>query len=313
MTSGAESRQTGQVPRVAITGASGFLGAALAARLREDSVTVQRLRRGPRAIAPDVAWNPEAGTIDSAALEGVDIVVNLAGEPLVQRWTDARKRRIRESRVRSTDLLARTLASLRHPPRALLSGSAIGIYGDRGEEELDEESSTGGDFLASVASDWERAAEPARTAGIRIAFLRTGLVLNPRGGALAKMLLPFKLGFGGRLGPGSQWMSWIALTDWLRAVRLLLLEEAISGPVNLVGPNPLPNEVFTKTLARVLGRPTLLPLPPAAVEILFGEMGRATLLGSQRVHPRRLLEAGFEFECPTLEGALRREGVGSSG
>jgi uncharacterized protein (TIGR01777 family) len=302
---GVSDRATG--PRVAITGASGLLGSALAVRLREDGSTVHRLKRGTRALAPDIAWNPDAGTIDAAALEGVDAVVNLAGESLLQRWSEGRKRRIRESRVRSTTLLARALASLRQPPRVLLSGSAIGIYGDRGEEELDERSSAGSDFLASVAREWEQAAEPARAAGIRVTLLRTGVVLSRRGGALAKMLLPFRMGIGGRIGAGGQWMSWIALTDWVRATLFLLSRDALAGPVNLVAPNPVPNHVFAKTLARVLSRPALAPVPSGAVGLIFGEMGRATILASQRIHPRRLLEAAFEFEHPTLEGALRQE------
>jgi len=293
--------------RVAITGASGLLGSALAVRFREDGGTVHRLKRGTRALDPDIAWNPDADTIDAAGLEGVDAVVNLAGESLLQRWTEGRKRRIRESRVRGTALLARTLAGLRQPPRVLLSASAIGIYGDRGEEELDERSSAGSDFLASVAREWEQATEPARAAGIRVALLRTGVVLSRHGGALAKMLLPFRIGIGGRIGAGKQWMSWIALADWIRATLFLLSSGALAGPVNLVAPNPVPNQVFAKTLARVLSRPALAPVPSGAIGLLFGEMGRATILASQRIHPRRLLEAGFEFEYPTLEGALREE------
>jgi len=293
--------------RVAITGASGLLGSALAVRFREDGGTVHRLKRGTRALDPDIAWNPDADTIDAAGLEGVDAVVNLAGESLLQRWTEGRKRRIRESRVRGTALLARTLAGLRQPPRVLLSASAIGIYGDRGEEELDERSSAGSDFLASVAREWEQATEPARAAGIRVALLRTGVVLSRHGGALAKMLLPFRIGIGGRIGGGKQWMSWIALADWIRATLFLLSSGALAGPVNLVAPNPVPNQVFAKTLARVLSRPALAPVPSGAIGLLFGEMGRATILASQRIHPRRLLEAGFEFEYPTLEGALREE------
>jgi uncharacterized protein len=293
--------------RVAITGASGLLGSALAVRFREDGGTVHRLKRGTRALDPDIAWNPDADTIDAAGLEGVDAVVNLAGESLLQRWTEGRKHRIRESRVRGTALLARTLAGLRQPPRVLLSASAIGIYGDRDEEELDERSSAGSDFLASVAREWEQATEPARAAGIRVALLRTGIVLSRHGGALAKMLLPFRIGIGGRIGAGRQWMSWIALADWIRATLFLLSSDALAGPVNLVAPNPVPNEVFAKTLARVLSRPALAPVPSGAIGLLFGEMGRATILASQRIHPRRLLEAGFEFEYPTLEGALRQE------
>ncbi|HZI41775.1 MAG TPA: TIGR01777 family oxidoreductase [Gemmatimonadaceae bacterium] len=292
--------------RIAISGASGFLGCALAVRLRAQGITVQRMRRGARAAPPDLAWRPESGEIDTAALNGVDAVVNLAGAPIARRWTERRKREILESRIRGTRLLADTVARLDRKPRVFVSGSAIGIYGSRGDEELDEDSRPGNDFLAQTAAAWEEAAAPASAAGIRVLFLRTGVVLNPAGGALAKLLLPYKLGLGGRVGSGAQWMSWIGLEDWLNAVGFALAAN-LAGPVNLVAPNPVPNVDFVKTLARVLGRPAMMPLPEAAVELLFGEMGRSTLLGSQRVHPRRLHEAGFEFSHPTLEQALRAE------
>jgi uncharacterized protein (TIGR01777 family) len=237
----------------------------------------------------------------------VAAVVNLAGEPIVERWTAAHKKAIRDSRVDSTNLLAQSLAALPDPPRVLLSGSAIGIYGNRGDEELDESSTAGGDFLAEVAQAWERATASASETGIRVVHLRTGVVLNPSGGALAKMLTPFKLGAGGTIGSGTQWVSWISLQDWLSAVEFLIGAESLAGPVNLVAPNPVPNEEFARTLARVLSRPALAHVPAVAVELLFGEMGREILLASQRVHPRRLMAAGFEFGCPTLEQALRSE------
>ena len=293
--------------RVAIAGASGLLGSALAAQLQREGVIVQRLRRSANAVKPDIAWSPASGNIDLSALEGVDAIVNLAGAPIAQRWTAERKADIRASRITSTECLARAIAKLRRPPRTFLSGSAIGIYGDRSNEELDENSSSGSDFLAATAVAWEHAAEPAGDAGARVVLLRSGIVLSPRGGALAKMLMPFKFGFGGRVGSGTQWMSWIGLEDWVRAVTFLLTADAIAGPVNLVAPSPVPNDDFTKTLARVLGRPTLGFVPAAAVDWLFGEMGRATLLASQRVHPRRLIEGRFEFTYPTLEQALRAE------
>jgi uncharacterized protein (TIGR01777 family) len=235
----------------------------------------------------------------------MDLVVHLAGEPIAQRWTAERKRRIRESRTKGTALLASTLASLTRPPAVFLSGSAIGYYGNRGDEELDENSSAGTDFLAGVAQQWESATAPAAAAGIRVALLRTGIVLTAEGGALGKMLLPFKLGLGGRLGSGTQWMSWIALEDWVRAVRFVANATSMSGPVNLVAPNPVRNAEFAQTLARVLGRPSFAPVPTFALELLFGEMAEATLLASQRVRARRLLEAGFEFRQLTLEQALR--------
>jgi hypothetical protein len=293
--------------RIAISGASGFLGTALAARLQRESKTIQRLRRAERgAPPPDIAWRPDAGRIDIAALDGVDAVINLSGEQIARRWTPKHKRAIRDSRVDSTTLLARSIAGLPHPPRVFVSGSAIGIYGDRGDEELDEESRLGTDFLAEIAEAWEHSTEPARAAGIRVVLIRTGIVLNPHGGALARMILPFKLGLGGKIGSGSQWMSWIGLEDWLSAVEFAL-DAGVSGPMNLVAPNPVQNAEFAKTLARVLRRPALVPVPAATINLIFGEMGRATLLASQRIHPRRLTEAGFEFAHPTLEQALRAE------
>ena len=293
--------------RVAITGASGLLGSALAGQLRRQGVTVHRIKRGATAVAPDIAWSASTGILDLSALDGVDAIVNLAGEPIAQRWNAKRKAAIRDSRLTTTALLAGAIARLRCPPRALLSGSAVGFYGDRGDEELDEDSGPGSDFLAEVAVAWERAASVVRESGTRVALLRTGVVLSPAGGALQKMLMPFKFGLGGRVGSGSQWMSWIALDDWVRAAQFVLFEDAVSGAVNLVAPSPVPNAEFTTTLARVLGRPTLGIIPERAVDLLFGEMGRATLLASQRVHPRRLVDAGFEFAHSTLEQALRAE------
>lgn len=268
---------------------------------------VQRMRRGKTAARPDIAWDPTTGEIDLAQLEGVDAIVNLAGEPIAQRWTSGRKVAIKSSRTAGTALLAKSIGRLSQPPPLLLSGSAIGIYGDRGDEELDENSAPGTDFLAETANAWEGAAAPATSVGTTVAFLRTGVVLNPAGGALAKMIVPYKLGLGGRIGPGSQWVSWIGLQDWVAAVMFLLTTRTLEGPVNLVAPLPMPNAEFSKTLARVLGRPTLGFVPAPAVDLLFGEMGRATLLASQRVYPRRLLDAGYEFIHPTLEQALRAE------
>jgi uncharacterized protein (TIGR01777 family) len=290
---------------VLITGASGFLGGALAEQLQRDGLSVRALKHGRSASS--TTWDPEAGRIDHNAFEGVDAVVNLAGESLAERWTAERKSRIRDSRVAGTTLLARTIAELPQRPRVLLSASAIGIYGDRGDEELDESSAAGTGFLADVTREWERATAPATATGIRVVLLRTGLVLSPRGGALAKMLLPYRMGLGGRVGSGRQWMSWIGLGDWVRAAMHALRVDALSGPVNLVSPNPVRNESFVRALARVLGRPAITPLPAFAVDVLFGEMGRATLLGSQRVTPRQLVATGFQFANPELEGALRKE------
>ncbi|MGQ0538609.1 MAG: TIGR01777 family oxidoreductase [Gemmatimonadaceae bacterium] len=289
---------------VAITGASGFLGSALAAALRAEGFTVLSIGRGERA---DIRWSPRDGRLDGSRLEGAQAVVNLAGENLAQRWTETRKREIRASRVDGTALLARTLMALGNKPAVLVSGSAIGYYGARRlKETLSEQSAPGSDYLAAVARDWEQAADPARQAGIRVAYVRSGIVLNPKGGVLQRLLPIFSLGAGGRLGDGNQWMSWIALSDWVRAVRFLLGAD-LSGPVNLVAPNPVRNRTFTEALGRSLGRPTAIPVPEFAVRLAFGEMGEATVLADQCVHPDRLLEAGFEFRFPKLMDALSHE------
>jgi uncharacterized protein (TIGR01777 family) len=293
---------------VAITGASGLIGSALVTRLRQRGHTVRRLvRRTPDVNAGDVQWDPQRGQLDPAALTGVQAVVHLAGEPIAQRWTAARKEAIRTSRVQGTDLLARTLASMPQPPAALLSGSAIGYYGNRGDEPLDEGSRAGTDFLAGVTQDWERATTPAARAGVRVVLLRTGIVLAKEGGALAKLLLPFRMGMGGPIGNGRQWMSWIALEDHLRAIEFALHSASLRGPVNLVAPNPMTNAEFASVLGRVLARPAFLPVPRFALELLYGEMADATILAGQRVTPAALTGAGFSFALPTLEQALRAE------
>jgi uncharacterized protein len=293
--------------RIIIAGATGFLGSALVRELAGEGITVHRLSRHTATAPGDIIWHPERGELDPGALEGAEAIVNLAGEPIAQRWTPEKKAAIRDSRILATTLLSKTIARLQRPPRLFLSGSAIGIYGDRGDEELDEDSSPGKGFLAETAVAWERAAEAASSASTRVLLLRTGVVLNPEGGALAKMLLPYKLGLGGRVGSGKQWMSWIGREDWVRAVLFLLRSTTIRGPVNLVAPIPVPNAEFTRTLARVVGRPTLGLVPAVLVDLVFGEMGRETLLGSQRLHPRRLTNAGFQFAHSTLEPALRAE------
>jgi uncharacterized protein (TIGR01777 family) len=293
---------------VAITGATGFIGSALVDELGAAGHTVRRLVRSERRRRPgDVVWDPATGRLDPQALERVDAVIHLAGEPIAQRWTTETKRRIRESRVRGTKLLATTIASLAQPPRVLVSGSAMGIYGDRGEEELGETSAVGSDFLAKVATEWEAAAEPAARAGVRVVKLRTSLVLSPRGGALAKLLLPFRMGAGGRVGSGRQWVSWIGLADAVGAITHALGTEALVGPVNLAAPTPVRNVELTETLARVLRRPALVPVPAFVLRLAFGEMVEATLLASQRIRPQRLLESGYQFRYPTLESALRHE------
>jgi len=255
----------------------------------------------------EIGWDPVAGRLDPNDLEGLDAVVHLAGENIGVRWTAARKARIRDSRIQGTRVLSEALSRTRSQP-ALISASAIGIYGDRGDEVLTESSAPGPreDFLAAVGQEWENAAAPARAAGIRVVHPRFGVVLSPAGGALRKMLVPFRLGLGGRLGNGAQWMSWISIDDVAGALLHLVLNRALSGPVNVTAPGPLRNRDFTRTLGRVLSRPTLFPVPAAALRLVLGEMADYTLLPSARVLPDRLLASGYEFIHPDLETALRQ-------
>jgi uncharacterized protein (TIGR01777 family) len=289
---------------IAITGATGMIGSALVDRLRSRGHIVRRIVRS--APGPgDVLWDPSHDLIDARALVGVDAVVNLAGEPIARRWTAERKGALRESRVRGTTLLARAVTALPVKPRVFLSGSAVGYYGDRGDAVLDETAGPGEGFLPRLTTDWEGATAPIGDAGVRVVLLRTGIVLSQTGGALAKLLPIFRLGGGGPLGSGTQWMSWITLDDHVRAMEHLLFAEGMRGAVNLTAPAPVRNADFAATLGRVLGRPAVLPVPAFALELLYGEMARATLLAGQRVMPAALASAGFQFEAPTLEGALR--------
>lgn len=292
---------------IAISGSGGLIGSALVRALGTRGHDVRRIVRGAPRSPTDIAWDAARGTFDTARFAGVEAVIHLAGENLAQRWTSNARRRIRESRVAGTEALARALAELEKKPRVLLSGSAIGIYGDRGDEVLDESSAPGSDFLADVCAAWEAATAPAAAAGIRVVPLRTGLVMSRDGGVLAKMLPAFKFGVGGHMGSGRQWMSWISVDDYPRVVSHLLANDAITGPVNIVAPNPVTNTEFSRTLARVLGRPSFLSVPKIALELAMGEMAEDTILASQRVLPRRLLETGFDFQQPTLESALRAE------
>jgi hypothetical protein len=295
--------------RLAVSGASGLVGSALTARLAREGHRVHRLVRGEAAgTGEDIAWDPERGRLDPGGLRGVDAVVHLAGASVAGgRWTSARKALIRDSRIAGTRLLAETLGRLAPPPRVLVSASAIGYYGDRGDEPLTEAAPPGEGFLAEVCQAWEAATGAARDAGIRVVCLRIGMVLAARGGALGRMLLPFRLGLGGVVGSGRQYVSWIALTDLVAAIRHAIRAETLVGPVNAVAPGAVTNREFTETLGRVLGRPTLAPLPAPVVHLLFGEMGRALLLASARVVPERLRESAFAFAHPDLEGALRAE------
>jgi hypothetical protein len=290
---------------VLVTGAHGFLGSALIPRLASRGHRVVRLVRRPAAGPAEVRWDPDAGAIDAAALEGVEAVVHLAGERIAAvRWTQAKRRRIAASRVNGTRLLAEALAALSRPPRVLLSASAIGYYGDRGDEVLTEDSSPGQTYLARVCVDWEAAAEPARRAGIRVAHLRNANVLSGQGGYLGPLLPLFRFGLGGRLGSGRQYFAWIALADWLAAAELLLTNERMAGPVNMAAPQPVTNAEFTRTLGRMLRRPALFAAPSSALRAVMGEFARE-VLASTRVEPARLLATGFRFRYPRLEEALR--------
>jgi uncharacterized protein len=292
--------------RIAITGSTGLIGEALVRSLTGDGHRVVRLvRDAARASADDVVWDPAHGTIDATRLEGVDAVVHLAGAPIgASRWTPATKLAIRESRVRGTDLIARTVAGLDRPPAVLVSSSAVGVYGDRADEELTEDSSVGDDFLAEVCIAWEAAAAPAREAGIRVVMPRTGVVIAKDGPLIDKVELPFRLGVGGRVGSGRQYVPWISLVDEVAALRFLI-DSSLEGPVNLVGPAPATNAELTSALGTVLRRPTLLPIPALAIRLLYGEMGETLATVSQRVLPRRLLEAGFTFQHSSILAALR--------
>ena len=293
--------------KVLITGSSGLVGTALRAFLGRGGHQVRRLLRGASASDDATSWNPADGTFAADAFDGVDAVVHLAGESIAGgRWTAARKTRIRESRVTGTRQLCEALSRLDTPPKTLVAASAIGFYGDRGNELLDESAGPGSGFLPEVCQAWEAAVERARERGIRVVHLRIGIVLSPLGGALAQMLLPFKLGVGGVLDGGDQYMSWIALDDLLGIVLHALTDDSVSGPVNAVAPQAVTNREFTKTLGAVLNRPTILPAPAFALRIALGEMADALLLASTRVDPAVLRRTDFEFAYPHLENALRQ-------
>jgi uncharacterized protein len=292
---------------VAVTGSHGFVGSALVPALARAGHRVVRLVRGRPVGADELGWDPDAGTIDAEGLEGIDAVVHLAGAGIGdKRWTEARKRLILESRTKGTGLLARTLAALAHPPSVLVSASAIGYYGDRGDEPLDEQSGPGTDFVAGVCVQWEAATAPTAEAGVRVATTRSGLILGRDGGVFPRMLLPFRLGIGGRIASGRQYMSWISISDEVGAIMHALTNDAVSGPVNVTGPAPVTNAEFTETLGRVVHRPTVIPTPLFPLRLRYGsELVRHLLVEGQRVLPKRLEESGFRFAHPTLEEALR--------
>lgn len=292
---------------VAITGASGLIGSNLADFLTTGGHRVIRLVRDSRQLADDsIYWNPATGEIDVEGLVGADALVHLAGTSIASgRWTEARKRSIKQSRVKGTELISRTLATMSGGPRILVSASAVGFYGDRGSERINETALAGKGFLAEVCRAWEGAAKPAERAGVRVTTLRTGVSLSPAGGALGQMLLPFKMGAGGRLGSGKQYLSWIDNDDLIAAIHHVLMTDSIRGPVNATAPYPVTNSTFTAALGRTLSRPTVIPVPAFAVKAAFGQLGTEALLWGQRALPEKLLESGFTFFYEGVEESMQ--------
>lgn len=291
--------------KILISGATGLVGTELRSLLKDKGHEITVLTRSQSGASEKTAiWNPSTGDVESDKLEGHDAVVHLAGESIMGRWTEEKKIEIENSRVIGTRLLAETLAGLKSKPSVIVSASAIGYYGDRGEELLTEDSEEGDSFLADVAAKWEDALKPATDAGIRAVMVRLGIVLSSEGGALEQMLLPFKLGVGGRIGDGEQYWSWIAIDDVVGAIYHCIVNDGISGPVNLVSPNPVTNNEFTDTMGEALGRPTILPLPAFAARGLFGEMAEELMLASTRVVPEKLLESGYKFQYTDLKAVL---------
>ncbi len=291
--------------KVLVSGATGLVGSALRSELESKGHSVVVLSHSKPSSESVIRWDLSRGQIDASRLEGMDAVVHLAGENIVGRWTEEKKRKIRDSRVRGTRLLAEAIAGLSRRPQTMVCASAIGYYGDRGNELLREESEPGDAFLSGVVKEWEAAAEPAREAGIRVANLRFGIVLSPEGGALGTTLPIFKLGGGGKVGNGRQWWSWVALDDVVGALVHALENDSVEGAVNVAAPNPMTNAEYTKVLGDVLNRPTLLPAPAPALRAVLGQVADELLLASARVEPAKLKETGYEFRYPELEEALR--------
>lgn len=292
--------------RVAVTGSSGLIGRSLVESLQADGHTVHRVVRDrARATGGDIYWSVQRGEVDAEAFAGVEAVVHLAGEPIGKRWTPEQKARVRDSRVAGTHLLAEALASLDDRPRVLVSQSGANYYGDRGDDVLTEAEGPGRGFLATVCAEWESAADPAREAGIRVVHPRTGVVMAEEGPLIDKVELPFKLGVGGRVGSGRQWVPWIAMEDELRGIRFLVDQDTLSGPVNLVAPEPVRNLEMTRALGAVWRRPTVMPVPVFALRLLYGEMGVTLATESVRAVPEKLREAGFEWTHRDLLAALQ--------
>lgn len=295
--------------RILVSGVSGPIGAALVPSLEASGARVTRLMRAGSAVGPAttteiIRWEPSKPIIPDA-VSGFDAVIHLAGESIIGRWTAEKKAKIRDSRVAGTRYLAEALAQTKNKPQVFVCSSAIGYYGDRGDEVLNEHSAPGLGFLAEVCRDWEAATQPAADAGIRTVQIRTGIVLSPKGGALAKMLTPFKMGAGGRLGSGRHWMSWIDVEDMVGAIHHVLKADSLRGPVNMVAPSPVTNAEFTKTLASVLRRPAIFPVPAFVVKLAFGEMGETVLLASQRVEPTKLITRRHQFRFSDLRSSLQ--------
>ncbi len=293
--------------KILVSGASGLVGKPLVSALKSAGHDVTTLvREKSRVSLGSLYWSPQSGEIDLGAIDRCDAIVNLAGESIADgRWTSAKKQRIHDSRVQSTQTIASALARCPGRPRTLINASAVGYYGNRDGQWLDESSAAGDDFLAGVCRDWEAATRPAADSGVRVALARFGVILSGAGGALKKMLLPFRLGLGGKIGSGRQFISWIALDDVIAGLIHCLGNPAMSGPVNFVAPEDVTNAQYTKTLGRVLGRPTLFPMPAFAARLAFGQMADQLLLASQRAQPKRLLACGYSFKFPKLDAALR--------
>lgn len=291
---------------ILVSGSTGLIGNAICSLLRNKKHRVLRLVRRQPSGADEIRWDPSSGQLNTTDLEGVEAVVHLAGENISDgRWTADKKRRIRESRIKGTHLLAQSLAYLFDPPKVMVSISAVGYYGNRGDEMLDEQSSPGSGFLPEVCHEWESATVPASMRGIRVVIPRVGMVLSAAGGALAKMLPAYRMGLGGRIGNGRQYMSWIAIDDLVRAIYHAITQTKLHGPINAVSPNPVSNRVFSDTLGRVLSRPAVMVLPAFAARLVMGQMADEALLASAKVMPSRLQKSGYEFSYPELEGALR--------
>lgn len=294
--------------RILISGSSGFIGSALVSSLKTVHQDIFKLVRKQDNLAIDeISWSPDTGVIHTDLLEGFDAVINLAGENIMGRWSESKKQKIYDSRINSTTLLSDALTRLNQPPKVLVNASAIGIYGNIGDELVDETSPISNQpaFLVEVCKDWEVATQNAKAAGVRVVNLRIGAVLSTHGGALQKMLTPFKWGVGGVIGSGEQYMSWIMLEDLVKAIKFCITHETLRGPVNAVSPNPVTNREFTKTLGKILNRPTFITVPAFAVNLLLDGMGTEVLLTGQRVEPRALLEAGFRFSHPFIDEGLK--------